>query len=315
MSVNDLIRQIDANSWLISETLLLCRKQTPDAPTYVPSSDNNSRFLASWSDSNGGLFVLSNLSGPPLRTQPLETDAIQKVYDIRNVSAVWRVGEAFIKLKDLKTPNATREHVTLQYVRNKQPLSFRIPDVYYHEDLGPSRYLIVLGKVAGQTLNELWFDMEEPLRRECVRRIAEICKDLATWKGTAICGVDGKYLTEHYLTRTGAAAKFDSDTLLKNCKASGMDCSSFVFYHCDLGPGNILLDKSDMSIAIIDWEIAGYVPKEWICTKFRCSSGHNLPQRAGCETFDWRVRVGRVLEKLEFYDVADEWLAWLTGGG
>ncbi|KAI0518403.1 kinase-like domain-containing protein [Xylaria bambusicola] len=302
--VRESIRQIDSQSWLISETLLLRHMQAP------------SSCSASWSDGKGGFFVLSNSSGLlPSETQPLsDTGVIQKVYDAGDVSAVWRVGEAFVKVKDLGTPDATREHNTLQYVRNKQPLSFRIPHVYYHTDLGPSRYLIVISRVAGQTLNELWYDMNEPLRQECIRRVARICTELAAWKGKAISGVDGKHLTEYYFARAEGGYDFSSDNLLKNCKEIGMDCSSFVFYHCDLGPGNILYDASDGSISIIDWETAGYVPKEWICTKFRCSSGHDLPEKAGTdvEQVDWRRRVGRELIGLEFYDIVDEWLDWRT---
>ncbi len=33
-----------------------------------------------------------------------------------------------------------------------------------------------------------------------------------------------------------------------------MDCSSFGFYHCDLGPGNIIVNDR---IGILDWETAG----------------------------------------------------------
>lgn len=60
-------------------------------------------------------------------------------------------------------------------------------------------------------------------------------------------------------------------------RALGMECSPLVFYHCDLGPGNIIIDPEDDSIGIIDWETAGYVPKDWIRTKFCLSSGINLP--------------------------------------
>lgn len=52
-----------------------------------------------------------------------------------------------------------------------------------------------------------------------------------------------------------------------------MDVSRLVFYHCDLGPTNILVDISTGSLDIIDWELAGYVPIEWVRTKFRISAG------------------------------------------
>ena len=55
-----------------------------------------------------------------------------------------------------------------------------------------------------------------------------------------------------------------------------MECSSFYFYHCDLGPVNIIVDSATESIGLIDWEIAGFVPRDWIRTKFHCYSGHDL---------------------------------------
>ncbi|CAI7586955.1 unnamed protein product [Penicillium palitans] len=51
--------------------------------------------------------------------------------------------------------------------------------------------------------------------------------------------------------------------LLKNCTEMSMDVSTLVFYHCDLGPTNLLVDASTGSLGIIDWELAGYVPIEW----------------------------------------------------
>ncbi len=303
--INRSIRQIDENSWLIEESLLLCRKQ--GLSSEVPSSD-----LTSWSDGNGGSFFLARAHAPLPETRPLsDENDIQKVYDAGGVSAVWRAGEAFVKLKQTITPNATREHTTLQFLRSKQPLDFNIPDLYYHTDIG-NRYLVVLGRVAGYTLSDIWYEMGETRRQECVCRIAKICIELATWESETIGGIDGKQLTDQYLLKPAAEVNFDSNRLLKNCSDMGMDCSSLLFYHCDLGPGNILFDESDGSIGIIDWETAGYVPKEWIRTKFRCSSGMDLPDRAGHDIprTDWRRRVSRELERLGLPDVAENWVAW-----
>lgn len=154
--------------------------------------------------------------------------------------------------------------------------------------------------------------MDEMVRQECVCRIANICKTLSTWKGEAISGVDGNQLTDQYLLKPRAEIDFDPGHLLKSCGEMGMDCSSLVFYHCDLGPGNILFDRTDGSIGIIDWETAGYILKEWIRTKFRCSSGMDLPERPGEDIpqHDWRRRVSQGLEKLGFSDVVENWVNW-----
>ncbi len=89
-----------------------------------------------------------------------------------------------------------------------------------------------------------------------------------------------------------------------------MDCSTFTFYHCDLGPGNIIVSLAEGSIGIIDWETAGFVPKEWIRTKFCVSSGMDLPEGDQDSRVDWRRRVQRELEKEGFPEIAERWMTW-----
>lgn len=74
------------------------------------------------------------------------------VYNLGKVSVVWSIGNAFCKIKILD-PNATQEHVTLEYFYKKALLNFAIPNVYYHADYD-GQYYIVMGKLIGQTLIE-----------------------------------------------------------------------------------------------------------------------------------------------------------------
>jgi hypothetical protein len=89
-----------------------------------------------------------------------------------------------------------------------------------------------------------------------------------------------------------------------------MDCSAFIFYHCDLGPGNIIVKPAERSTGIIDWETAGFVPKEWIRTKFCISSWMDLPGQDQVSRVDWRRRVQKQLEKEGFSEIADQWMVW-----
>jgi hypothetical protein len=152
--------------------------------------------------------------------------------------------------------------------------------------------------------------MDEAMKQYYVSRVTDICKELARWQADSISGVDGQHLSDRFLTRSGLPKDYSPQNLLDNCKDLGMDCSTFVFYHCDLGPGNILVDPAEWSIGIIDWETAGFVPKEWIRTKFCISSGMDLPDGDQESRVDWRRRVQRQLEKEGFLEIADQWMTW-----
>ncbi|KAK3326852.1 hypothetical protein B0H66DRAFT_530840 [Apodospora peruviana] len=150
--------------------------------------------------------------------------------------------------------------------------------------------------------------MDEVTRRYYVRRVAEICWNLAEWTNDAICGVDRQQLLEVYLSKGNSPDRLDGQQLLQNCRQMSMDISSFVFYHYDLGPGNILVDPVKRSIGTIDWELAGYVPREWVKTKFNLSAGMDFPTGEESGRSDWRRLVARQLAELGFTDAIDAWL-------
>ncbi|KAI5865297.1 kinase-like protein [Durotheca rogersii] len=296
--INESIREISNCSWLIADKLVLLRQPSP--PSDQPS----------WSDGKDSFYVLSEVPGALPESIPLsDTSGIKKVYDAGGVSAVWRVGEAFIKVKKVALPNATREHVTLDYLRANRSLNFDIPDVHYHGEFD-GRYYIVLSRVPGPTLAEVWPGLDDTARQNYAHRVAITCQELATWKSNAISGVDGRELPDTFLNKLKAEKNCDPQHLLNNCRELGMDCSSFVFYHCDLGPGNIIANQD--SVGIIDWETAGFVPVEWIRTKFCISSGMDLPVGDEDARSDWRRLVSRQLGRLGFVEIADEWLEWWT---
>ena len=300
--VRDDLQQIDDNSWLFGRKVVISRQPSPSTGP-------------SWSDGKGSFFVLSEAPDPLPPTRPLPpTSEFEKVYDAGDATAVWRVGDAYCKAKTID-PHTTREHVTLDYLDKKRPLSFAIPDtVYYHAEGIDGRYYIILSKVPGQTLNETWFQMDETMKQHCVSRITDICKELAAWQGDCMSGVDGQHLSERYLSgKEQNPRNLSPANLQKHCEEIGMDCSAFVFYHCDLGAGNVLVDVADGSISIIDWEIAGFVPKVWIRTKFRVSSGLDLPSADFDTRTEWRRRVQRHMEKEGFPDIVEPFMKWFQG--
>lgn len=300
---NDSIREVDSDTWVIAGKLLLSRQlsSSPGKP--------------SWSDGKGRFFVLSNAPDPLPESKPLAEDSAElpRVHTAGDQSTVWRAGEAFIKAHNILWPNATREHVTLGFLKAKDPpLDFDFPEVLYHGEFD-GRYYLILTRVPGRTLTEEWPRMDEAMRQRYVRRVADICVKLAEWKGNAICGVDGQQLLEVYLSKGNSTDKLDPGQLRENCRQMSMNISSLVFCHLDLGPGNVIVNPDKNSIGIIDWELAGYVPREWVKTKFNVSSGMDFPAGDASERSDWRRLVARRLAEIGFIDAIDAWLSFRNG--
>ncbi|KAK7428269.1 hypothetical protein QQZ08_005166 [Neonectria magnoliae] len=205
-------------------------------------------------------------------------------------------------------PHVTREHVTLQFLKDQQPQGFDFPNVFHHFETS-SRYFLVVSRVPGQLLDEAWPSLNETMREYYIRKVADICNRLAIWKGDIISGVDGHQLLERYLVKGNSkmADALSPQQLLKNCTEMSMDVSALVFYHCDLGPTNLLVNASTGSLGIIDWELAGYVPVEWVRTKFRLSAGMDFNHGDEDSKRDWRRRVAQHLEKMGYSDVVDAW--------
>ncbi|KAH9903683.1 hypothetical protein F4778DRAFT_94713 [Xylariomycetidae sp. FL2044] len=309
--VRQLIETIDDNSWIIGGKLLLARQA---------SSAGKDGCHCHWSDGDGSFYVLSNAPHPLPPSRPLSpASTVQQVYEAGDRAAVWRAGDAFLKVRDLDPYKlrSTREHVTLRalHERGGGNLSFAVPRCLYHA-LWDLRYFLVLSAVPGETLDVAWPTMKEEQKQYYVDRVASICRELGEWEADYIGGVDRKELSDRFMKQRDGPDDYSHRTLVANCIEVGMDCTgSFRFYHCDLGPQNLIIHTADQSIGIIDWETAGFVPAAWIRTKFHISSGMDLTQQPVVAAnpypgWDWRVRVGRKLGAEGFPEVADEWLEW-----
>lgn len=156
-------------------------------------------------------------------------------------------------------------------------------------------------------MDSVWPSLNESTKQFYVNKMVDICRELkASASGTRITGVDGNFLTEQYLA--GKEIDCSPENLYKRCVRLGMDTSKLVFYHCDMGPTNVFLDTDTGSVSVIDWETAGFVPEEWIRSKFRLSSGMNL---SGGDGVDWRRRIGARLGEMGFDDVVEEFMRLL----
>ncbi|KAI1125509.1 kinase-like protein [Nemania abortiva] len=131
-----------------------------------------------------------------------------------------------------------------------------------------------------KSTTETWPGLDEAEKQANVHRIAAICRDLTEWKGNTISGVNATV-------------------------GSWMDCSSFVFYHYDLDPGNICHSLRTKRLFT-----AGFVSVEWGHTEFCISGGMDLPVEDKDARLDWRRLVSRRPSARGFVEAADEWMEW-----
>ncbi|KAK8038417.1 Protein kinase-like (PK-like) [Apiospora phragmitis] len=244
------VQELDEDSWLIGDQFILRRQRSPPA-----------KYL--WED-NGFWYTLSDdISSPLPPATPLSSDShIRQVHDAGDASAVWSFGGVFLKVKLCPKAEeaATKEHTTLRRLAEKR-LSFAIPEVLHHVQADDRSYLLI-SRVPGQVLADAWRTMKEDEKEHYVQRIFEIFQELRQLTSDSITGIDGAQFPDGWLDICrGRAKEYSPEHLKENCVALGMDCSTFFFWHSDLGPHNVIVNSGTKgAIGIIDWEMAGFVP-------------------------------------------------------
>ncbi|KAI1970509.1 hypothetical protein LOZ53_004942 [Ophidiomyces ophidiicola] len=298
--VRDTIRQVSESSWLVGDLLL----------QRFPGLD----LSATWNDSaaNAHYTLTDAPSPPPVSTLlPADSPVISKIYDAGDASAVFFIGHhVVLKIKCLH-PSMTAEVTTLDFVR-RQNRSFDVPNVIHHIDLwNGDRSIVFYERLPGRTLMAAWPTLDDHWRDYYKLKIARVCLELSQLKGDQVAGVDGKALPEYFLAKRGqtSADNFEPATVRAFCQACGMDVDDLVFYHTDLGPGNIMVEAEPKvgHIGIIDWEVAGFFPRAWIRTKFLVSSGMNLDREVAEDRQCWRLDIARLLGDLGFETCVDQW--------
>lgn len=287
--VRDSVKQIDTTAWLIGSKYVLRHVQEPCKNTYLW---NNS--------SDGSCYTLSAApiplpdAGPP----PLDSH-VRQVHDAGDASAVFRFGDALILKVRLADDGTRREHKILGFLAEKQ-LSFDVPRVIFHAEEAGKTYLFE-PYIPGNRLNEVWWDMTKEEKEHVAIRISEICSELKAFRSDVLTGVDHNWLDPLQELRD-----YGVQALQKHCEELGMDCSTFVLSHNDLGPTNIIINGD--RIAVLDWELAGYSPLAWVRTKFAICGALQVEGvgRASVETdSEYRVRVEQKLGEMGFPQVTE----------
>ncbi|KAL8364754.1 hypothetical protein RB595_003840 [Gaeumannomyces hyphopodioides] len=288
LPVTDCFREVDASSWIIAGHLLL--KHFPEATSSLPG--------ISWSAAKfwSGYYTLENAPRPLPKTYPMgtmgERDRFIIMYNHADARVVFYIGAALLKasIVDYRLAHATREYATLAWLNErKEFFSFEFPEALAHYEFD-GRAFLFLTAFNRMTMGAGWDMMMEPETRAAADRIAAICHELAAFKKTEglPSGVDGRGL---YL-----APEFEK---------LGMDCSDLVFAHNDLSLGNVLLDDNYAVAAIIDWETAGFVPREWVRTK-------GMVSRAYLRAPDYVDLLSEALQERGYPEVAAKYNARLA---
>lgn len=289
MHVRDSVRQIDETSWLVGTKHILRHIQGP-------SKDDN--FL--WKNpSDGSHYTLSAVpEPPPAGVGPLIPGAHAcQIHDAGDVSAVFNFGDALIIKVRTATAETRREPETLAFL-SRQQLTFDIPTVLSFFEDAAKTYLIE-PCAPGRRLNEAWWDMAEEDKEHVVTRVAEICAEVKKFESNVLTGVDYNWLDP--LQEPGTQTV---DLLQQHCEELGMDSSVFVLAHNDLGPTNIMVKGG--RIMVLDWELAGYVPLEWVRTKFGICGAYCVERGRGAgleRDFEYTGRVERKLGEMGFPEV------------
>lgn len=176
--------------------------------------------------------------------------------------------------------------------------------------------------VPGEDLNDLWKDLPYEKQNSVIQQVAEHIDTLAQLKNDRPVSAEGGMIKEPWLQHFNPETPFHLWGLLDPNKTKewepiwGVEENKLVFYHCDLGPTNIKVEvqKGEPKVTgILDWEVAGFLPRGWIVTKFLVSGGLDFDWEGEGEEDEsvWRLSLAEFLvEKKGYKGFANRWIKW-----
>jgi hypothetical protein len=291
------VKRMNPQLWTLG-TSVICAK--------VGAHDMHPRnSLVSWQDGKSTFHLLPR--DESLLTNLSEGDsAIDLIQECGTNGSIWGIGnEAICKVKGW-CEERQLEASTIDFVRDNFP-SIPLPEVLYSWiDRPINRTFLILKRVHARTLNAAWPSLSTDQRQSLAKKMAEHCVTLAgktstnyestsgygvfeqwlmgkppasnpTWLPMTLGPLSGREMKEYMSTISSEPAPEFDDTL--------------PFYHCDLGPTNILVsDDGDSVAAIIDWEAAAYFPSFWVATRPATNWAYRLSEptpAVGQERYEW----------------------------
>lgn len=219
-------------------------------------------------------------------------------------------------IKSIKNSSDFTEYTTLQYLELHRP-QIPVPRPYGLITSGKSAYLF-MSFVPGVTLDKIWPELQESQKEcisgeidaffsdlrqlQCPEKMAlggvagEGCKD--TRRHTKISETPIYSSTEFWEFQYRKAA-VGSQTFLEFLRqlTSSFQAQNYVFTHGDVRTENIIVQRDDDGqyrvSGIIDWEMGGFYPEDFECTKITNTLATN-------ETDDWYLHLPSCISPAKF---------------
>lgn len=234
----DIWRQIDENTWLLGDRMLLSRCSTP----WNLGTDD---CLYTWRDNENPASFYALLKAPsplPPKSRPIRplhnSSPIQLIYDAggarlgQHASAIWKVGGIYFKIKYTQWTLPThmpREHIILDALHKRHlraPLNFAYPKVLYHVECN-NRYYLITTSVPGSTVRDAWPAMTEAAKQRCAENVASVCRELAYWRSDQMGFVDGIHDERLGTWLFPRSDNTPPEKLIAKCEDLGIDVSAF----------------------------------------------------------------------------------------
>lgn len=194
---------------------------------------------------------------------------------------VWAIGSDVI-LKDRPTPLKT-EVKTIEYLAHHTEIP--VPTILRDWVDGENRYMVLMERVKGQTLENAWPTLSKPEKETIADQVAEAIRQLRSFESAAIQGIDHGPIYSGWLFRDPKKpfGPFSSDSelwdsllpwfhqpptrvfpelALRSFRKRLPKCRPYILIYRDLNIGNIMVENGRLT-GILDWEYAGYFPVWW----------------------------------------------------
>lgn len=266
--ITDSVARVHPRRWALGSSMI-CEMSTTSA--FKPAD-----AVVDWQDGEKTFYLRRATANDLSQGDP----EIGRVHVGGTSAAVWALGDnAFCKVHAW-CEGLELEANTIRFVQETAP-EVPVPEVLYSwVDRDMSRAFLITRKVRGKTLEQIWPWLSTPQRMRIADSVAGYCEVLAASTSSRFETVSGCGV---YETRFMESPPSSHPTWLpivlgpfslESFRAHMTDVSTesppetdgtFVFYHEDLGPTNVMIQEDGNDIAaIIDWELAAYCPRFWV---------------------------------------------------